>query len=101
MDQGVTASFGDSGFFKLLAEHFATDKCAECGGKDGTCQHNHQYPHASRLAHGVYVGLLRTVSEHGLCPAVRIGKEYKIRTRSAEGQQNVGQRIDLLAFIVP
>ena len=31
--RGAAASFGDTGFFKLLFQHFAADQGAECGGQ--------------------------------------------------------------------
>ena len=93
------ASFGDTGFFKLLFQHFAADKGAERGGQNGSHQHNDHDPHRSRGAHGVDIRLLRAVAQHGLCPTVGIGKENEVGTGAAEGKQNVGKRVDLFALI--
>ena len=41
-------------------------------------------------AHGVDVGLLRAVSQHGLSPAVRVGEEHEIGRCAAEGNQTIG-----------
>ena len=80
--------------------YFAAHKGADSRGQNRTCQHDDHDPDGARGAHGVDVGLLCAVTQHGFCPAVGIGEEHEIGPRSAEGDQNVGKGIDLPAFIL-
>ena len=44
--------------------------------------------------------MLGSISQHGLCPALGISEENKVRPCSAQGEKDIGQAVDFLALVL-
>ena len=84
----------------LLLQHFAAYKCTDRSCYKESGKHGDKDSRVCGRLHGVDIALLGSISQHGLCPALGISEENKVRPCSAQGEKDIGQAVDFLALVL-